>query len=198
MRLRKLEMILERLEDIPNPDASMEQYSTPPELAARVLHEAHLRGELREVVDLGCGNGILAIGSALLGAEKVTGVDADPEAIETSRRNAEKIGVKVNFVCSRVEDFEYEGERCTVIMNPPFGAQKRHADRVFLKKALEIGKVIYSIHNRGSRAFVESFIAPSKITNMWVAKMPIKRRFKFHKKDRVDIEVEIYRIEVLP
>jgi|Deesub1362B_J571_1020462.scaffolds.fasta_scaffold00070_76 putative methylase len=196
MRLRKLEIMLQKLEDIPSPSPFIEQYVTPPEIAARLLYYAYLRNELEEVVDLGCGNGILAIGAALLGARKVTGVDIDEKAIEVARRNAEKLRVNVNFMCSSVEEFRYE-DRCTVVMNPPFGAQRKHADRIFLKKAIEIGNVIYSIHNRGSREFIEKFIAPSRITDIWVAKLPIKRRFKFHKKDKVEIEVEIYRIEVL-
>jgi len=198
MRLKKLEMLLEKLEDVPEPSPVIEQYPTPPELAVRILYEAYMRNELKEVVDLGCGNGILSIGAALLGADRVTGVDIDEKAIEVAERNAKKMGVQVHFICSPVEEFRYDGGRCTVIMNPPFGAQKRHADRAFLRKALEIGTVIYTIHNRGSRDFVEEFIAPSRITDIWLGKLPIKRRFKFHKKDKVEIEVEIYRIEVLP
>jgi ribosomal protein L11 methyltransferase len=41
-----------------------------------------------DVLDYGCGSGILAIAAAKLGAAHVTGVDIDPQAIVASRGNA--------------------------------------------------------------------------------------------------------------
>jgi ribosomal protein L11 methyltransferase len=49
------------------------------------------------VLDYGCGSGILAIAAAKLGAGAVTGVDVDPQAIATSRANAEANGVAAEF-----------------------------------------------------------------------------------------------------
>ncbi|MGH8676972.1 MAG: 50S ribosomal protein L11 methyltransferase, partial [Burkholderiales bacterium] len=40
------------------------------------------------VIDYGCGSGILAIAAAKLGANRVTGVDIDPQALAASRYNA--------------------------------------------------------------------------------------------------------------
>ena len=45
------------------------------------------------VVDYGCGSGILGIAAALLGAERVLGVDNDPQALIASRNNAESNGI---------------------------------------------------------------------------------------------------------
>ena len=42
------------------------------------------------VVDYGCGSGILAIAALLLGAETLTGVDLDPQALEATIANAER------------------------------------------------------------------------------------------------------------
>ena len=42
----------------------------------------------KEVMDFGCGSGILAIGALLLGAEKATAMDIDPQAITATRSNA--------------------------------------------------------------------------------------------------------------
>ncbi|WP_341502134.1 50S ribosomal protein L11 methyltransferase [Gallaecimonas sp. GXIMD4217] len=47
----------------------------------------------KTVVDFGCGSGILAIAALKLGAERVVGVDIDPQAILASRDNAERNGV---------------------------------------------------------------------------------------------------------
>lgn len=43
-----------------------------------------------EVIDFGCGSGILAIAALLLGAKKVVGTDIDIQALEASRDNARR------------------------------------------------------------------------------------------------------------
>ncbi len=50
-----------------------------------------------EILDYGCGSGILAITAKKLNAKRVDGVDIDPQAIEASLYNAEVNQVKVNF-----------------------------------------------------------------------------------------------------
>ena len=47
----------------------------------------------KTVVDFGCGSGILAIAALKLGAERVIGVDIDPQAIQASQANAERNNV---------------------------------------------------------------------------------------------------------
>jgi len=49
--------------------------------------------ENKNVIDFGCGSGILAIAALKLGAEKAIGIDYDPQALIASRDNAEKNGV---------------------------------------------------------------------------------------------------------
>lgn len=46
------------------------------------------------VLDVGCGSGILALSSLLLGAESALGVDIDEKAVKTARENAERNGFK--------------------------------------------------------------------------------------------------------
>jgi ribosomal protein L11 methyltransferase len=52
-------------------------------------------GELqdRELLDFGCGSGILAIAALKLGASSATGVDNDPQALAASADNAQRNGV---------------------------------------------------------------------------------------------------------
>ncbi len=45
-------------------------------------------------LDVGTGSGILAICAGLLGAEDITAVDIDPDAVQTARENVEKNGLK--------------------------------------------------------------------------------------------------------
>lgn len=195
MKQRKLEMLLEEIEGFFDPELELEQYQTPSLLAAEILHFAYMQGDLDDSVqDLGCGTGILAIGAKLLGARKVVGYDMDPKALEIANINARKLGVEIDFVFSDIADIE--GHVKTTVMNPPFGARVKGRDRPFLSSALRTSEVIYSIHNRGSLAFIQKFIKPAIITHSYVAKFPIKRIFDFHKKEREVIEVEIYRITV--
>lgn len=46
-----------------------------------------------EVLDFGCGSGILAIAALLLGARQAVGSDIDPQALEASRDNATRNGI---------------------------------------------------------------------------------------------------------
>jgi len=47
-----------------------------------------------EVLDLGCGSGILSAVALLLGAKSATAVDIDPNAAKIARENAERNGIK--------------------------------------------------------------------------------------------------------
>ena len=51
----------------------------------------------KSVLDYGCGSGILAMVAKKLGADDVTGVDIDPQAIESARANAERNGCEITF-----------------------------------------------------------------------------------------------------
>lgn len=51
-----------------------------------------------DVLDYGCGSGILAIAAMKLGAASACGVDIDPQALIAARNNAEQNHVTVNFV----------------------------------------------------------------------------------------------------
>ncbi|WP_038175077.1 50S ribosomal protein L11 methyltransferase [Vibrio pacinii] len=55
------------------------------------LEQLDLSG--KTVIDFGCGSGILAIAAIKLGAEKVIGIDIDPQALLASKDNAERNGV---------------------------------------------------------------------------------------------------------
>ncbi len=52
----------------------------------------------REVIDYGCGSGILAIAALKLGARSALGTDTDPQSLTVSRENAER-----NLVLDRLD-----------------------------------------------------------------------------------------------
>jgi putative methylase len=199
---KELEMLLEKLEGFSNPKIQLEQYVTPPALAAEIVVNAKLIGDLHAVnavVDLGCGTGILAIAAALLDVEAI-GFDVDCNALRIARKNARNMGVHVDFVQSDVRTLCLKISRdpdVATIMNPPFGIQVRHADRPFLKKAMEFSRVIYSIHSAGSEQFVSRLAGERgfAITHLWKYSIPLRRTYSFHEKAFKYIPVEVFRLE---
>ena len=51
----------------------------------------------QNIIDFGCGSGILAIGAILLGAKHAEAIDLDPQALIATRDNAEKNSVSHNI-----------------------------------------------------------------------------------------------------
>jgi putative methylase len=200
MKLKHLEMKLQRISGYSHPRASLEQYQTPAPLAARLLYHALMKGDIagKTVCDLGCGTGVLAIGAALLGADCVRGVDSDLNAVRVANENAALLDADVAFIVADVRDAALPGRlgSCdTVVMNPPFGAQKAHADRPFIDLALSIAPVTYSIFNAGSAQFIKTYTAErAEIDERVGGVFPIKRTFSFHTHDIQEIEVEILRL----
>jgi putative methylase len=201
MKLKQLEMALQRLRGFSRPEAALEQYRIPAPLAARLLYHALMKGDIggKSVCDLGCGTGMLAIGAALLGSARVTGVDIDERALEVARRNADLAGVEITFISADLRQGDCRkriGPCDTVVMNPPFGAQKAHADRPFIDCALSIADVTYSIFNAGSIPFVAAYTAHrADVTDKIGGTFPIQRTFAFHTRDVQEIEVEILRLK---
>jgi len=204
MKLRKLEMTLQRLAGFSHPRPSLEQYQTPAPLAARLLYHALMNGDIdgKRVCDLGSGTGVLAIGAALMGADSVVGIEIDEKAVGTARANAEMLEADVEFIVADAKDPllpDRVGSCDTVIMNPPFGAQKAHADRPFIDLALTLAPVTYSIFNAGSAQFVTAYTAGrGEITERVRGTFPIRRIFAFHTRDVQEIGVEIVRLKRNP
>jgi len=200
MKLRQLEMKLERLRGFEKPAARLEQYQTPAPVAARLLFHAYMQGAIegRRVCDLGCGTGVLSCGAALLGADYVLGVDIDPAAVAIAVENASVLGVSPTFRVGGITDpdlFSSVAPFDTVVMNPPFGAQEAHADRPFIDRALSIADVVYGIFNAGSVPFIGEYIrGRAEIEEIIRCEFPIRRTFAFHTRDKVDINVDVIRL----
>jgi putative methylase len=197
MKLRHLEMQLEQLRGLSTPDISLEQYVTPAEVAARLLFHALMRGDIagKRVLDLGCGTGVLACGAALLGASYVCGIDVDSRSTHIAQENAFTLGVEVTFIIDDINSVILEPDFDTVVMNPPFGAQRRYADRPFIDKALECAPVVYGIFNKNSRKFVEKYTEGRAFIDEAIScTFPMKRTYAHHKKEIADINVEIVRL----
>ncbi|MCK4279043.1 MAG: 50S ribosomal protein L11 methyltransferase, partial [Candidatus Thorarchaeota archaeon] len=152
------------------------------------------------VFDLGCGDGIFAIGAALLGARKAVGVDVQRKALKASQRNSNLLGTEdtTNWVLGDVANLALKEPIDTVLSNPPFGVKKRGADLRFLRKAISIARVTYSMHLSGekNRVFLRNAVEDlgGVVTQIERFEFPIPRIYKFHRKERHMITVDLYRI----
>jgi len=201
----RLGIILSGLMGFESPKVRAEQYTTEPEIAAEVLWNGLYLGDIRlkVSVDLGCGTGILGIGALILGAKRVYFVENDDEALKIAKINYEKAKSECSYIGEAVflhmdiKDFD---EKCDVVLeNPPFGTKVRHADRVFLEKAVKLAPVVYSFHKSESEGFVKAFSRDSgyEVSHKWDFNFPLKQTMRFHKKRIQRIGVSCFRLEAL-
>jgi putative methylase len=201
---RRLAQELAVVAGFEDPRAPLEQYHTPPDLAAHIVHVADLQDDIEErtVLDLGCGTGMLSLGAALRSPDRVVGLDVDPAPLSTARENERRVGAMTDVAWVRGDATAAPfapTDPATVLMNPPFGAQDGNEgiDRAFLETAAEIGTVSYSVHNAGSESFVESFAADNggTVTHAFAAEFELPKQFDHHTAESRSIDAEVYRIE---
>jgi putative methylase len=206
VRRADLERALEAIPRHPAPSPDLEQYRTPPGIAAQLLLLAHAEGAIagRRVLDLGCGTGTFAVGAALLGAGLATGVDVDAASVGLAQQAAAAARVQERtwFVVADLAMWRPQVDAYdTVVMNPPFGAQKgnKHADRVFLERAAE------AVRPRGTAWFLaqvrtEAFLAQqakalgAAIERVAVWPYPLEATMAHHREAVRTVEVGAYRL----
>ena len=198
VKKQQLEILLQKVRGHPKPSPGLEQYSTPAAIAADVLWFAYSLGDIagKKVVDLGCGTGILGIGAKLLGAEEVISLDLDEAALGVAMKNASALGVDLSLLTVDVKDFPEPAD--TVVMNPPFGAQKSdlHADLAFLERALATAPVTYTFHKAETEAFVRQRVAElgGEATHRKAYTFPLPHSMPFHTEAVREIPVVMLRI----
>lgn len=219
LRKLDLEIFLSQVKPHPSPKPNLEQYTIPADVAATMLYiAAYTYNDIvdKSVLDLGCGTGRLALGAVFMGAKEVVGVDVDETAVKLAYESAVKANLKekVHWIVGDIT--AVQGKFDTVLQNPPFGVQKRRADRKFLEKALEVGKTIYSLHKnpRGGDALIKKLktqnivpVAPSPFLKNFIEKhggeikavnalkMTVPHMFSFHTKQKHEFVVDLYIIE---
>ena len=70
------------------------------------------------VLDYGCGSGILAIGAALYGAQRVDAVDIDPEAVRATLDNAKANGVALKAGLPDMAQETYDVVLANILATP--------------------------------------------------------------------------------
>ncbi len=201
-RKKHLEMKLQSVPYHPNPDVTLEQYTTPSVIASDLLWNAYGLGDVegKNILDLGCGTGIFAIASSLLGASLSVGVDIDGKSIDVAKEFSQKLKLdNISFVCGDVCDYNADFKIDTVFQNPPFGSQKnakKGQDIKFVKKACELNAdVLYSFHMASSEEFLINYYNDNnlEISHLFRYKFPIPKIYDFHTKEKADVDVIVIR-----
>ena len=194
---KHLEMLIQNIPTHPNPKVGLEQYSTPAIIAADLLWNAYCLDDVvdKKIMDLGCGTGIFAIASKLLGAVSSIGVDIDKQSIEL----ASSYCSDVDFICSDISDLDNDFDVDTIFQNPPFGSQKnakKGQDLKFINKAIDLSfNVLYSFHMASTEEFLVDYFNKKdlEITHMFRYNFPIPKIYKFHTKESSNVEVIVIR-----
>lgn len=212
LKLKKLEEFLQTVDGFKKPKILLEQYETPSHIASCALftiqnNYSDLEGKL--IADLGCGTGMLAIGSALMGASHVIGFEIDSDALAIAKNNVDEMEIEnIDYVqCDVLKDLLEEHTEShwyksfdTVLMNPPFGTKKNSGmDMKFLKTAIQLAKTaVYSLHKTTTREYIQKKTKELQVTGEVIAELcyNLESSYKFHKKSSVDIKVDVWRFSI--
>lgn len=199
---RDLSIVLSELKNFENPSFELEQYATPPSIAAEWIWTMAMKKEVvgKIILDAACGPGILGIGLLLMGAKKIYFVDKDEKVMRICMENYNQIKeeYEIGEAVFMVHDISlFDAEVDIVVQNPPFGTKQEHADKKFLEKAFAVASIVYSMHKWSTLKFVEAISSDHGfvITDAWRFEFPIKAVFKFHEKPKVLIDVGLWRME---
>ncbi len=195
---KQLAIQLSKLKVFEKPKLLLEQYPTDSEIAATILWDALMKGDIngKIVADFGAGTGILGIGALLLGAKYVYFVEKDDNAIKVLRENLKIIEDTKKYTILNINIEQFNEKVDTVLQNPPFGTKHAHADKPFLEKAFSVAHVVYSFHKTTTESFVKAIARDFgfNIAEIYSFLFPLRQTYKHHTKKREFIDVQCFRL----
>ncbi len=210
MKINKKELvsIIQNTETFIKPKIELEQYCIDAKSAVDIIFFAGFEfNDIKHnlIFDLGTGTGRLSIACAFMKAHIVISIDIDWDALIVLKRNIQSLDLEqiIFPICSDMNNFEIKrlhlpyNMKITTIMNPPFGVQRKTADRIFLERAFTFSDVVYSIHLASDKIhrFISKFIKKFNwiIDYVFPLKMVLEKTFQFHTQKKKKIDVNIYR-----
>jgi predicted RNA methylase len=209
IKKKNLISIIQTTASFSNPKIKLEQYCIDAISAVDIIYFAGFEfNDIHEnlIIDLGTGTGRLSLASSFFNPIKVIGIDLDWSAIQIFKKNILHLKLQhiIYPICMDVNDFSFNKDfllndlQVTTIMNPPFGVQRKRADRSFLMSAFTYSNVIYSIHldHQDVFKFISKFVGKNgwTIDYSFPFRMRLERSFPFHSKKMKEINARIYRI----
>ncbi|AOW51770.1 TPA: bifunctional 2-polyprenyl-6-hydroxyphenol methylase/3-demethylubiquinol 3-O-methyltransferase UbiG [Legionella pneumophila subsp. pneumophila] len=126
----------------------------------------HINLKGLRVLDVGCGGGILCESMAKAGAY-VSGLDAEPEAIQVAKEHAHKNQLQIDYFCNPIEEYENQGfdvitcmELLEHVQNPELVLQ--HCKRLLKPNGL----LFLSTISRTLKAYLGAIIAAEYVLNL--------------------------------
>lgn len=191
MKLKELKIELSKIKKFTKLNYKLEQYVTPSEIAAQLIWDIKENIENKKILDLCCGTGMLSAACAYMNPDFILGVDICQTSLEIYRENMNEITdfecIKADFNCLNLQKDFFD----VVIMNPPFGTKIKHQDIKALDKALEICKVVYSMHKTSTREYLLNKYQDAKVIAELKYELP--QTYDFHRKKCKIIKVDFIR-----
>jgi putative methylase len=123
----------------------------------------------------------------------VLGVEVDADAVAVARAASKPWADLVEFRTGSVTSLRRRAD--TVVMNPPFGAQRRGADRPFWESAFRLARRrLYAFALADSRTFIvkRAVEAHAYVERTRPVPWELPRRFPHHRQDRVPLPVDLW------
>ncbi len=120
-----------------------------------------------DIVDIGCGGGLLCEPMARLGAN-IVGIDAAERNIEIAKIHAEEMGLKIDYRAMSVEELVKENKQFDIVLNMEV---VEHVNNVplYLKYCAKLvkpnGLMFISTINRTAKSFALAIIGAEYILN---------------------------------
>ena len=159
----------------------LEQYSTDIDTAYEFIHFVDYNVGItgKTVADLGCGNGILGISAALLGASEVDLYDIDEKAVYFAKQNIEKLHIN-NAKSIHLDMFDVDKKYEIVVSNPPFGFQSNFSLSAFIKKVNSLADNIFFIYKDNIE--IRKIADSNGFLTHKIQDIKLEKTLSFHKK----------------
>ncbi len=120
----------------------------------------------KEVLDLGCGGGILSEAIAKVGA-KVTGLDIEESLIHVAKTHAHQENLNITYQAGNVEDFNHQGFDIIVCMEMLEHVESPGGILKECRRLLKPGGMLFlSTINRTLKAYVELILMGEYVLNL--------------------------------
>lgn len=123
-------------------------------------------GSELDILDVGCGGGILTEALAQSGA-RTTGLDAEYDAIEAAKTHAQKSKLSIDYICSPIEDFEHTPFDVISCMEMLEHVQNPELVLEHCKRLLKPGGILFlSTISRTMKAYASAIIAAEYVLKL--------------------------------